>query len=39
MVGRKLFHTIGQDAPQMLVLEPRQSNDDDIQGCDEQQRQ
>jgi hypothetical protein len=30
---------VKQDATQMLVLELRQSNDEDIQYCDEQQRQ
>lgn len=39
MVSCKPLPAIAQDASQMLVLEPRQSNDEDIQYCDEQQRQ
>lgn len=31
MVGGKLLQAIGQDAAQMLVLEPRQSNNGNIQ--------
>ena len=39
MVGRKLLTAVGQAAPHMLVLDPRQSDDVDIQCCDVQQRQ